>query len=517
MIGDYAVKISWSGSVEFTGPYDNVTTDCMYAEWSLGSSDPQSLVAEAGRCRLVLDDSWSNQSGALSLYSPDNAGGALYGQLLPARLVQISCTYNSVTYILWTGYVQSITPHPDKFEVDIDCVDNIWLLSEADLILETQVDRRVDELLQSIILSVGQPRSAAGYWILGDSKLGLGTKLAPSADIGFELQTGIATIPYAGWIGDDTNCLQAIREICNMEWATGFCMGRDGKAYFYNRHHRFTGRYGTPDAVIDNSMQGITLRRSISTIANRVTVEFTPITATAGVKTAELVISDERVYVASSTDVNVPVVVDDAAEQTFGLDYINPVATTDVIIRSNATTAIITDQYTWSIIEEAADHVTIRFMQGGPLGYIDKLEVRGTKLQQFPAVGFTENDSVSQFDFLRQDLVHELGPNGDTAFAKGLAKILLAEHKDARTHVSSIQLVNQSATAYTHILARTLYDYINVKQSNSGIDEGLWLVGESHTVEAGRHKVTWTLRPDTLYDYWVLGESELGTETRLMA
>ena len=123
---------------------------------------------ETNRGRTALSDQF--QTGSLSLtiidqngdFNPQNVTGPYYNLLTPMKKVQITATYGSVTYPIFSGFITSyVTRYPDESSLDlatttIEAVDAFRLVQLAQI--STVADSgagqlsgtRVNKLLDSI-------------------------------------------------------------------------------------------------------------------------------------------------------------------------------------------------------------------------------------------------------------------------------------------------------------------------------------------------------------------------------
>jgi len=123
---------------------------------------------ETNRGRTALSDQF--QTGSLSLtiidqngdFNPQNVSGPYYNLLTPMKKVQITATYGSVTYPIFSGFITSyVTRYPDESSLDlatttIEAVDAFRLVQLAQI--STVADSgagqlsgtRVNKLLDSI-------------------------------------------------------------------------------------------------------------------------------------------------------------------------------------------------------------------------------------------------------------------------------------------------------------------------------------------------------------------------------
>ena len=123
---------------------------------------------ETNRGRTALSDEF--QTGSLTLrivdqngdFNPQNVSGPYYNLLTPMKKVQITATYNAITYPIFAGYITSyVTTYPDESSVDlatttIQAVDAFRLaqLAQISTVAGTSAGQlsgaRVDNILDQI-------------------------------------------------------------------------------------------------------------------------------------------------------------------------------------------------------------------------------------------------------------------------------------------------------------------------------------------------------------------------------
>jgi len=123
---------------------------------------------ETNRGRTALSDQF--QTGSLSLtiidqngdFNPQNVSGPYYNLLTPMKKVQITATYNGVTYPVFSGFITSfVTRYPDESSADlatttIEAVDAFRLAQLAQISTVTGASAgdlsgtRVNEILDTI-------------------------------------------------------------------------------------------------------------------------------------------------------------------------------------------------------------------------------------------------------------------------------------------------------------------------------------------------------------------------------
>jgi hypothetical protein len=191
------------------------------------------------------------QAGTLSVrldnrdrrFDPTNVSGPYYGDLKVARKVQLSATFGSATYILYTGFIERyILTTPGLFDglMEIQCSDGWKMVAGA--ILDATVSysqelsgSRINNILDTISWTTGQA------WVLGDPTngvLGHTTALAPVGDRAID--TGSTTIQaFTG--SNTTKAIQHLGDVVNAEFGVAFVKA-DGTFCFQGRQTLYSNR-----------------------------------------------------------------------------------------------------------------------------------------------------------------------------------------------------------------------------------------------------------------------------------
>lgn len=139
-------------------------------------------------------------------------------------------------------------------------------------------------------------------------------------------------------------------------------------------------------------------------------------------------------------------------------------------------------------------------------------------------VAQTSTDSTSIGDYGRRDVSLGETIHGNDGEASTLADWIVLEHKDIRPRVSMVAVKpgGDPANLWPAALGLEILDKVNVERtppSGTTVDVDCYIEGVAHTVTmvGQRSWVTsFQLSPDLPHaDWWVLGTSELGTDTRL--
>ena len=136
----------------------------------------------------------------------------------------------------------------------------------------------------------------------------------------------------------------------------------------------------------------------------------------------------------------------------------------------------------------------------------------------------TASDATSIGDFGERDL--HLSNTGHVADgeANALAEWLVDDNKDIRTRVSQLTIKpgGDPVNLWPAAFGLELWDKVNVERTPIGadtLDVDCYVEGIAHTVTmvgGRRWTTTFQLSPDLGHsDWWILGTSELGTDTRL--
>jgi hypothetical protein len=181
---------------------------------------------EAGTATIVLD----NRDGR---FTPFNAASPYFPDVLPMRRIRILATWNSITYPVFSGFVEGWPVHfPDDTDTEttITVADGFKVLSLA-LISGSFVQQGSGARVAAILDAVSWP--------------------AVERDI----DTGVATVPAVTL--DNASALEHIQQIAHAEGGR-FFIGRDGIAVFRERTAQANPDFTTRTWADDGS--GMTYR-----------------------------------------------------------------------------------------------------------------------------------------------------------------------------------------------------------------------------------------------------------------
>lgn len=135
----------------------------------------------------------------------------------------------------------------------------------------------------------------------------------------------------------------------------------------------------------------------------------------------------------------------------------------------------------------------------------------------------TADDSTSITQYGERSLHLSATAHAADGEANALAEWLVANFKDPRARIPELVLIpERDVDLWPKALGLEFLDKVNVErtvQTGDDFDGDCYIVGVSHTVTmvGGRHwETVFQLAPDLPFsDWWILGTSELGTDTRL--
>lgn len=174
-------------------------------------------------------------------FDPNHSGGPYFPNVRRMRRLRIRATYASITYDVFTGYVEQwpqVYRAKDIAEVPISVVDGFAVLAMKKLntsYAEQRSDLRVHEVLDDVSWTTGNS------WVLDssvNSVLGTTTILGPNGDrlIG----EGQSTLQASTL--SKARALQHLQDVQASENGLIF-VGKDGSVVFHGRHRRIKPPY----------------------------------------------------------------------------------------------------------------------------------------------------------------------------------------------------------------------------------------------------------------------------------
>ncbi len=506
----YVLDIDWDGDGVWDGGDEDVTSDLIRVQFVTGRKSADVLAGEAQAGRLVAtlrnDD---------DKYNAFNGSSALFGDLLPGRLVRLRTTAPS-SKTLWQGVLDKIEPTvrwPGRKRVKITALGPISTLADTKVNISMQSSSTTDVLIEEILDAVD--------W--------------PSADR--DMDTGAVTVTRF-WTSDKRLALNLIRELEASE--NGFLReSHDGDIVFEKDGARQTDtRANTVQATFNDAPTGSELpfehiaqaeplaqvRNDIRTSVRNFSVQSLAVLWT---------------HPEATTSAGSPSLAP-AETLTFWARFPNPSSATEAVAVDAWTTPVSTTDYTANTADDGtgtdrtadlgivvtkfaeAMKIEVTNNHGSDTVYLTLFQARGTAVHVSDPVEVQAEDATSQgdYDVRTFDRGQRAAWVPDTATAQAWADNQLLLFKDPQPVVTLRYLANLSSDLLDEAIEREVSDRINVGAANSaglGFAQDFFVERIAHDIRLGiNHRVEYLLSSTAAFDtFWVLGTtSTLGTSTR---
>jgi hypothetical protein len=416
-------------------------------------------------------------------YSPEYVAGALYGNLLPGRRVQIEAIYAAVTYYLWTGYLDDLPQYPDRSRLSVG-LPAIGPLSKL-------ANQQISTALYSSIATgtaIGHVLDAVG-WPAGDRVI----------------DTGNTTLDW--WWLNNTDAISALRSLLASE-GPGAAIYEDGlgRIVFEDRgYRRTTARSITSQETFSDTGAQPTFGKSfaynpeLKNVFNLITITIKTRTAKASAavwslgNNLTLAVGEVRAILATASD---PFT-----------NAITPVSPTDytasagslasvVLSRTSGTSTVIT-------LTAGASGATLTGLQ---------LRAQTVTVDNTTQVNSTLDTSASIAKYGRR--VYNAITLDEVPFitAQDLTNAVVALYQEPRPTVK-IQLDNGHADRLVQSLTREISDRITIIEPQTGLSADFFIEQIAHEVVAGGllHRTIFGCEQISGLVYGVWGTSEFGT------
>ena len=513
-LATYKVLVDWNNDGDFSDSNEDVSANVLAASFTRGANFASQLTgrAVAGTLRINLNNS-------TGIYNSFLSGGALYGNLLPSRKIQVKAGNSGFPYTfpfsfldtpIWTGYITKILPTVQSGQARtalIEATGPLGRLGQAKVDVAQATAQRTDQLIDDIL-------DAAG-WDAGDR----------------DLDEGKTTITRYWSTGKQT--LAALNEIAETE--VGWIKETpDGKIAFENRHHRYAETHANTSQGTFSDAGGSTLSYKRIEQKDSLPQVFNSFRAGA------------RVYTVGSLAVlwTLPDIgtsspsIDVGQVKTFEASFPNSDSATNAVsVNAWTTTAATTDMLanaasdgsgtnlTSSIgisVTKTGERMEIQLTNNAAvLVYITKLQARGTPITESNVgrVLVQDSASITAYGEREYSTPAKWLPNADESTDYCLYNINL--YKDVTPRVS-ITVTGKDGVHLNQILQRDLHDRItvtatNATRTNLGINGDFQIDKINHRIRPMYHEVQWELTPITgsYGSYWNVGFGVLDSSTRL--
>lgn len=510
----YTVEADWGRDGTFGHAQSDITAYVSQFAIQTGFARAYEDVAPPARITLILDNS-------AGVFSPENAGSALYGLIRPRVLIRVTADYGLDSGVLFLGGLSELQVAPGALgerTAMLIAEDPMLQLLDAEYNPPFTENVRIDEALTALFEepTVIYPY-AHNYWILDYSALedfalyentitAFEAANTTLAFVGDNAERGGVGLSAQGYVRD----LVAAEAGGKFYWDV-----TQGAFVFWNRQH-FINSYSTP---ITFTPAEITYGRYLyaEDVANKYTVYFEPraIGAAGTVLweqggAASIPAGETREYNARYRDATVP------NASVGAKDCILPVANTDYT--ANSADDGSGDDKTAQIVVWAEYGATAaRIVVQNPTNervYLTSLQVRGTPITTY------------QREFVTAILPASIAENGliertvdvpaldDRDFAQTYADALSNRFGNRAGRFEEVTfMANDSAAKMSDAITEGIGATISLADTHLSNDETEYVViGTRHEVRADstQHTVTWVLEPLQRARYWVLEDADLG-------
>lgn len=409
---------------------------------------------EAGRLTLTLD----NRD---RLFDSEYASGSFYPNVRPMKRIRVYALWNSVTYFLFTGYIESWEP---VYPGGRTAVVRVRASDAMSAIARATVSYAGNEFINWAILSI---LTTIGW---------------PSADTSFD--GAQSQVPSGSYL--DQNPLTLIQQLIEAENGLFFVRG-DGDFVFQDRHWRIRN---TTSAATFGTGGITTLNGALNSSATTITVVSTASFPTSGT----VKIDSEQIT------------------------YTGTTATTFTGATRGANSTVAASHSSGASVSGVGElpYEAVDFSFDETLIYNDVFVTRAGGAQQ-EAI-----DSTSQAAYGPRVLTKTGILLGTDDEALALAQWLLLRYKDPALRIPRMTLSGDMApsTLWPQLLGRELSDKITVRVrpppvNSSTIEKSARIEAMQHTIGVDSWRVGWDLSLAGEDQYWLLGTSALGTNTRL--
>lgn len=502
-LGVYVLEVDWNNDGDYADAGENVSARTLAVDYQRGRDVASSLTgrSDAGRLKAVLN----NESGD---YSPFKASSPLTGNLLPGRRVRLRDTTGGANVILWTGFLDKITPTPSLrglATAHLEAIGSLGIVAARDVNISMQANRRTD-------LAIGDVLDDCGW---------------PAADR--NLAVGKTTMTR--WWGEGT-ALDALREIETTEG--GFLKeDRDGKIAFEDRHYRLTDTEATtvqqtfsdaPGAAL--SYEEIEEEDPLPYIYNdfRAPLQLYTVGGLAVLWTlASSGGSSPGIFPGESVDFWALYPAPGVPSTNVAVDaWTTPVATTDYLANSaadgsgtnlTAQMVVTATKYAISMLVNIQNGATV-------VAYITFLQARGTPVARADTVEFRQVDVTSQTRYGKRTWPLDTGFLPNVQEALDWASCNLSLYKGPLPYIIVAFRPSKDAAARAALQGLDLSYRVALLAQNAaglGIDEDFLVERMEHTIRPGlEEQVRLYLSPVSVYaGFWALDVGELGISTRL--
>lgn len=506
-VATYKLAVDWNDDGLFTGTGEELAMTRVRSINCFNGRDQASQLtgrSVAGRLTAILD----NRSRD---YNSFNTASPITGNVLPGREVRLLGSSNALTdQPIWRGFLLRIIPRVsitgDAYAV-LDAIGPLGQINVDQIVLAMQTSQRTDQLIGLILDDAGWPAGARS------------------------LDVGRTTITR--YWADRQYTLHALQEIEGAE--AGFLYETtDGKIGFKERRARLSGASLTSQATFSDatgaarpysSIEQADLLETIFNIFEAEIQRYTVGSLAVLWTLDETGANSPRIQPNGGTiEIWAQFPNPDSAPEAWAVDaWTTPVATTDFTANSSSDGLglDVTASIGVAVSKFAkAMKITLTNNHATSIARITFLQARGTPASSTDSVHVRAEDSASKTAYGERTWPAQSRFIPDLVEGKDWADYHLGIYKDPIPILTMSYWANRSQTMLDEMLTRKVGDRVTVvAQTNADLDinRDFFIEAVSHAIRNDRlHKVTYLLSDaESFSDFWVLGVSALGVNTRL--
>jgi len=507
VVASYKLQVDWANDGSWTGTGETIDMGRVRGiSCSFGRDRASQLTgrSKAGSLRATLD----NRSGD---YSPFNTSSPIYGNILPGRPVRLLGTSTTQSdQAIWQGYLTKVTPQVhlggDATAI-LQATGGLGKINLDQIEVGMVTSQRTDQIVDDILDAAGWG-SGSGYRTL---------------------DTGKTTI--SRWWKSLSYAVPALQEVESTEG--GFLReGKDGKIIFDNRHHRLAGVGLTSQATYSDASGAARVYSALT--------QDSPLPSIFNIFSADVqgytVASLATLWTLSESGSSSPAIspgeartwiarypTSASANSARGVDaWTTTASTTDALLNSSADgsgTNITSDLGIAVSKSSETMSITLTNNNASTVGYVTKLQARGTAVTADDPVAIEATDATSQTAFGKRTWPSKTPYIPTTDEAIDWANFNLSIYKDPTAMLRMTYFANRDTNALNEMLDRDLSERVTVVAENTAdlaIDRDFFIEAVSHQIDANRlHRVTYLLSDaEQFSDWWVWGTSKWGSSTR---
>ncbi|GAB5492578.1 MAG: hypothetical protein Phog2KO_27930 [Phototrophicaceae bacterium] len=493
----YSIAIDYNDNGNFTDLSDNISTDILKAEWHLGLAEPYTHVSDISSARITV----RNKTG---LFSPEIT------QNLMSKRLRIQSDDGTKIRTHFIGSIKEVRPQTGTHGTNISEI--IVLGREYDLTqhrvrLLHQTNFRADTTINMILNQIDWRYDILeGMCIIGRDSIG-SSMIFPDESLPKMLETGKSTFSYLAddW-ADGLDAKDAIEEIAHAEGGR-FFFDRNSIATFHNRHHTLLNN----DIVATFSDDMSALHYDYGNVINEIEVLLTPRTTSSSSSKIWTLINPLKIRAKSKIRI---ITRYEFGDESVGAVDIEPLEA-DVHFKANKTTDPSSDSLTRrlkvDVLQASLSASVIDIENRGTIdAYVTQLDLYGKPQTISNPLTYTSEDISSITLYGRHKHQMTIASITDIEEAIGLADWELTRRSQPQGRVRDLQTNTRNHP--TETLALTLFDLINIEESQTGHSADYAIIAEHHQVDMGgtRHQVRWLLEPADSELFFIIGTHSIG-------